>query len=316
MKTPILVLNPNDDLVRFTPRIAPYLKNGRVVDLPQWGHGFFDLHTAEAAQIIRPFLDEDKWPESAGAPAGILIGRGRIAYLSDKPEDRGRSRGFEMFTITRDDDGAVMHRALCAITDPPHVQRDITQHANKDLRPSDCYVRIRVGAAPPFKTGSGWFLFGPEVAECEAETSVEGRVSQRHRLTDGPVVFCNHSIVGDAWMMAAYPLAQGPGEFLVRNMLLPTLNKQGATGLMLAHAHEAFKFFGRERITVRAGAFDCLHFKAGSVPLGIGSSSARAKVRLRHVVHRRRLPTPPVLTGYLGERRYELRNSLGGDEAT
>jgi pimeloyl-ACP methyl ester carboxylesterase len=65
---PILVLNPNDDLVRFTPRVLPYLKNGRLLELPDWGHGFIDLHTAEAAALIRPFLDDDRWPEGSKAP--------------------------------------------------------------------------------------------------------------------------------------------------------------------------------------------------------------------------------------------------------
>jgi pimeloyl-ACP methyl ester carboxylesterase len=65
---PILVLNPNDDLWRFTPRVLPYLKNGRVLDLPEWGHGFLDLHTAEAAHMLRPFLDDDRWPAGARGP--------------------------------------------------------------------------------------------------------------------------------------------------------------------------------------------------------------------------------------------------------
>ncbi len=54
---PILVLNPNDDLYPFTLRVAPYLKGGRVIDLPDWGMGFLDYHTVEAAQMIRTFLD-------------------------------------------------------------------------------------------------------------------------------------------------------------------------------------------------------------------------------------------------------------------
>jgi pimeloyl-ACP methyl ester carboxylesterase len=62
---PILVLNPNDDLVTYTPRIRTHLQNGRVLDLPEWGHGFLDRHTAEAAALIRPFLDESLWPHGA-----------------------------------------------------------------------------------------------------------------------------------------------------------------------------------------------------------------------------------------------------------
>jgi hypothetical protein len=32
------------------------LANGRVHELPGWGHGFLDIHTDEAATIIRDFL--------------------------------------------------------------------------------------------------------------------------------------------------------------------------------------------------------------------------------------------------------------------
>lgn len=66
---PILVLNPTDDLTKFTARILPHLKNGRVLDLPAWGHGFLDLHTQETALFIRAFLDEDRWPQGSKANA-------------------------------------------------------------------------------------------------------------------------------------------------------------------------------------------------------------------------------------------------------
>ena len=58
---PVLVLNPDDDLRDHTPRIRPLLlhPHSRFVDLPGWGHGFLDLKTAEAAAIIRVFLDQD-----------------------------------------------------------------------------------------------------------------------------------------------------------------------------------------------------------------------------------------------------------------
>ncbi|MDX2142465.1 MAG: alpha/beta hydrolase [Rhodospirillaceae bacterium] len=59
---PILVFNPEDDLVEYTPRIKPYIKNGRVKDLPGWSHQLLDLSTREMAAMVRPFLDEDKFP--------------------------------------------------------------------------------------------------------------------------------------------------------------------------------------------------------------------------------------------------------------
>ncbi len=54
---PILMFNPNDDLCEYTPRAAPFLRNGRIVDLPSWGHGFLDGATADAAALVRSFLD-------------------------------------------------------------------------------------------------------------------------------------------------------------------------------------------------------------------------------------------------------------------
>ncbi len=54
---PILVLNNNDDLVEFTPRAMPHMRNGRLLNRPDWGHGFLDLHTAEFARIVREFVD-------------------------------------------------------------------------------------------------------------------------------------------------------------------------------------------------------------------------------------------------------------------
>jgi pimeloyl-ACP methyl ester carboxylesterase len=54
---PILVINTNDDLVQYTRRAAPLLRNGRIQELPGWGHGFLDLHTAEFAAMLREFCD-------------------------------------------------------------------------------------------------------------------------------------------------------------------------------------------------------------------------------------------------------------------
>lgn len=60
---PVLVFNPEDDLHAFTPRIAPYLRNGRIKELPGLSHQMLDLSTRELAAIARPFLDEDRFPD-------------------------------------------------------------------------------------------------------------------------------------------------------------------------------------------------------------------------------------------------------------
>lgn len=57
VEQPILVLNTNDDLIVPTRRVEPLLRNGVILEFPDWGHGFLDYHTEKAATIVREFLD-------------------------------------------------------------------------------------------------------------------------------------------------------------------------------------------------------------------------------------------------------------------
>jgi pimeloyl-ACP methyl ester carboxylesterase len=54
---PILLINPNDDLVEQTPRAVPLMQNGRIHDIPEMGHGFIDVMTPEIGALLREFLD-------------------------------------------------------------------------------------------------------------------------------------------------------------------------------------------------------------------------------------------------------------------
>ncbi|MDE0799426.1 MAG: alpha/beta hydrolase [Rhodospirillaceae bacterium] len=65
VKQPILIINTNDDLVKYTRRIAPHLTNGKIIELMDWGHGFLDYHPEETSAFVRPFLDSDAWPDAA-----------------------------------------------------------------------------------------------------------------------------------------------------------------------------------------------------------------------------------------------------------
>jgi pimeloyl-ACP methyl ester carboxylesterase len=58
IEQPILILNPEDDLWELTPLAKPFLRNGRIHDLPGWTHGHLDTHTEEMARIVRAFLAE------------------------------------------------------------------------------------------------------------------------------------------------------------------------------------------------------------------------------------------------------------------
>jgi pimeloyl-ACP methyl ester carboxylesterase len=55
----LLLLNPEDDVHERTLRAEGLLANGRIHELPGWGHGFLELHADETAALVRGFLDAD-----------------------------------------------------------------------------------------------------------------------------------------------------------------------------------------------------------------------------------------------------------------
>lgn len=58
VEQPVLVINPEDDLVDKTRRAEPLLQRGRIHDLPGRAHGFIDQMTEEFTQLLKYFLDE------------------------------------------------------------------------------------------------------------------------------------------------------------------------------------------------------------------------------------------------------------------
>lgn len=52
----ITVLNPGDMLFELTPRVAPLLQNGDVINHPDWGFGFMDAYPDAAAAAIENTL--------------------------------------------------------------------------------------------------------------------------------------------------------------------------------------------------------------------------------------------------------------------
>lgn len=53
---PITILNPADDLQDYSRRAGSFLQNGKVVELPEWGHGLFDVYTEDITEIVRQAL--------------------------------------------------------------------------------------------------------------------------------------------------------------------------------------------------------------------------------------------------------------------
>jgi hypothetical protein len=52
----ITVFNLGDDLATFTPRLAPYLMNGEIIEHPEWGHGFLDTCTDAVVAAVKSAL--------------------------------------------------------------------------------------------------------------------------------------------------------------------------------------------------------------------------------------------------------------------
>lgn len=188
---------------------------------------------------------------------------GKILYTSDQPERLGAERGREFFRIDCHADGGRTIAAHGEIDDAPCVVRDVNLRVDAQGLPQESFVRIAVGGE--FR-GSGWFRFSKTKAECEAQTSVEGRISQSIDLESPILSFGNHAMVNDGYMLSLYDLSQGPGVQMFRNILLSSPDHRGATGPLLFPIDLALEFVGREKLTVAAGTFDALRFRYADIP--------------------------------------------------
>ncbi len=188
---------------------------------------------------------------------------GTILYTSTKVERLGAERGREHFRIDIHADGCRTIAAHGEIDDAPSVVRDVNLRVDAKLLPQESFVRIAVGGA--FR-GSAWFRFDDRLAECEAFTTVEGRVSQSMKLDEPLPAFGNHAMVNDGFLLSLYDLSQGPGVQVTKRMLLSSPDHRGATGPMLFAIDLAIEFVGRETIKVAAGEFAALHFRLVDIP--------------------------------------------------
>ncbi len=186
--------------------------------------------------------------------------RGKIHYTSDKPDRKGVERGREYFTITVHGDGRRTLRAYTEIDDAPNVMRDVILSLGADWKPQDCFVRLSVGDE---LVGSSWFQFTANEAICEGYTVNEGRISQRYPLQRPLVGFGTHPIAADGWLTSVVDHTKGPSHGTYPDVLMCSLDHRGATGpfIMRHPLGVRLSFVGKERITVKAGTFDALHFR-------------------------------------------------------
>lgn len=52
----ITILNPADDLTECTRRATPLLRNGQVIECPQWGYNFMDVWPQDVATLLKSHL--------------------------------------------------------------------------------------------------------------------------------------------------------------------------------------------------------------------------------------------------------------------
>ncbi len=183
---------------------------------------------------------------------------GKIALISEIPGQAGKDIGWETWDVSLHADGLRALRARCVLTDDPPVFRDILQSVDKDYHPHDGFARIVVDGK--FR-GSAWYNFSDTLAECEALTAGEGRLSQTFPISRAMRGFGTHSLQSDAWLLARYDYSKGPGRQRFLNNLMTTTNHRGATGPMFMTTNSSLEYVGKQSVTVPAGTFDCHHLR-------------------------------------------------------
>lgn len=62
IKHPVALLNPGDELYEMTPRALEYLPNAKLIDLPDWTHGFLEVHAKKVTEVVHAWLDDETAP--------------------------------------------------------------------------------------------------------------------------------------------------------------------------------------------------------------------------------------------------------------
>lgn len=169
--------------------------------------------------------------------------------------DDGPEWGREHFSMTDWGGG----RSMRSVTefDDRKVLREASWSVAADWSPRDSFTREVIDGA--FKASS-WFRVDGEHVDCEAETAVMGRMSQR--LAVGrPVGFLGlHTILADCSVAAP----RGCTEPGVEEPIVCVTNSVGDYGVGGYYAQAVtplVTYVGTEAVEVRAGRFDGEHFR-------------------------------------------------------
>lgn len=188
--------------------------------------------------------------------------RGKIRYISKKPEMMDQERGREWFAFSHHGDGSMTLRVQCEIEEPePKVLRDVVYALGPDGRPRNLHVHLTLGDE---FLGSGWFNVthganGGGTIECESMSPALGRLSQRVAFEGALDGLGTHPIVADGYLTRCMDLSRGPHRRPIR-VYLPSPDHRGATPPIAAELKMEMEYLGEETVTVPAGTFDCRRF--------------------------------------------------------
>lgn len=184
--------------------------------------------------------------------------RGKIRYLSKKPDSFNELRGTETFKFTHHADGRVVLRASCECELPePKLLRDVLCAYDSDGRVEDAYVRIM--KADCF-LGAGWYRRDGDFLEMEAWSPENGRVSLREASDRTFEDLGLHPVIGDGYMCRHVDPHNGPRQRRVKFQFCSP-DHRGATPPTIAPLEAIIEYVGDETVTVAAGTFATHHYR-------------------------------------------------------
>lgn len=176
--------------------------------------------------------------------------------------DQFGHQGGEWWTYTVHGDGTRTVRAMCEIEHREvtgrSVLRDVTYSMDDRFRPLDAFVRLTVNDR--FR-GSAWFRFAEDHAECEGFAADLGRYRQRWPLATRALAFGSHPLFCDTLLCARFDHSRPERVQRLDQVLLSSLEHDGASGPMLGAISFSIEYVGRERVTVPAGTFEADHYR-------------------------------------------------------
>lgn len=194
---------------------------------------------------------------------------GTIGYFSTQSGTR-REFGRESFSMTQHPDGERTLRARCEIdagvVAPRDVHREVTYTMDAAYRPIDCYNRLHANGR---FLGAGWIRFTDTVAECEALSPTQGRISQRVALERPARSLGAHPLSCDVLHCARFDHSAAARVQRQPDVWMTSIEHDGCSGPLLATIAFDLEYCGRESVTVPAGTFEADHYRfllAGTLP--------------------------------------------------